>query len=730
MKNLFYGLVLLSGLCVSYCFALPGVSPQKKTLTTCPLFTSEIHYQNVGADAGERIEIAGAAGTSLTGWSVVFYDGSTGQSYATANLSGTITAASSCNNLGFTVIDVLSVTGFSFQNGGTLPDGWALVNNGTVIEFFSYSGTFTATNGPANGQTSTNIGITEPTDAPVGSSIQRTGANTWVYGAGTNTFGACNTNQYYPSCSSTPSVNLSVNTSQGAEILGTTITVTANTTAAVVGNQTVTLAVTGINITPGDYTLSNTTITILSGATSGSVTFTVANDVLVEGTETAALTISNPSSGISLGITTSQNITIHDNDLADPNGLPVFSNEIHYDNTGVDANEKIEIAGNAGTSLTGWSVVFYDGSNGTPYATATLSGLLPNTCTVGGRNIGVTVIDVMTTTGFSFQNEVDGWALCLNGTVVEFLSYENIFLATSGPAMGRSSTNIGVFEDGTGATTGSIQRSSISAWVTNASTNTFGACNSTQFVPCVSFTGAPANVSITNSTCNGSCTLAGGVMTAPAGSPCPTGSTLQYQVNGGSWTSTLPTYAQSGPAQTIKTRCNCNTDNTKSSAESVAVTTVPGTCVTPTAFNVTGGGTFCQSAMTGVAVGLSGSQTSTNYQLKNGATNVGVAVTGSGSAINFGNQLTAGTYTVVATRTGTNCTATMTGSAMVTVIPTTLDITANITSGPVLHRGSLITASNQISTANVEYRGVQSIILKQGFQATGSTFLAQIGGCN
>ena len=53
----------------------------------------------------------------------------------------------------------------------------------------------------------------------------------------------------------------------------------------------------------------------------------------------------------------------------------VFINEIHYDNTGTDAGEAIEIAGPAGTNLTGWSVVLYNGANGLVYDTDTLSGL-------------------------------------------------------------------------------------------------------------------------------------------------------------------------------------------------------------------------------------------------------------------------------------------------------------------------------------------------------------------
>ncbi|MBD2636851.1 hypothetical protein H6G52_15900 [Limnothrix sp. FACHB-881] len=115
---------------------------------------------------------------------------------------------------------------------------------------------------------------------------------------------------------SQPTVNLSVSSTSGSEAATTAITVTATASAAVVGAQTVALAVTGTNITAGDYTLSNTTITIPDGATTGSVTFTVADDALVEGTETATLTISTPSSGIALGTTTTANVTITDNDTA------------------------------------------------------------------------------------------------------------------------------------------------------------------------------------------------------------------------------------------------------------------------------------------------------------------------------------------------------------------------------------------------------------------------------
>jgi len=113
-----------------------------------------------------------------------------------------------------------------------------------------------------------------------------------------------------------PTVNLSVSANAGTEVGVTAITVTATSSSAVVGNKTVDLAVTGIGITAGDYSLSAAQITILNGATTGSVTFTVQNDAVVELLETAILTISNPSAGITLGPTVSQNVAITDNDTA------------------------------------------------------------------------------------------------------------------------------------------------------------------------------------------------------------------------------------------------------------------------------------------------------------------------------------------------------------------------------------------------------------------------------
>ncbi|WP_456463123.1 hypothetical protein, partial [Lutibacter sp.] len=53
----------------------------------------------------------------------------------------------------------------------------------------------------------------------------------------------------------------------------------------------------------------------------------------------------------------------------------IFINEIHYDNTGADVDEGVEIAGPSGTDLSGYKVHLYNGSDSSEYGTAiTLSG--------------------------------------------------------------------------------------------------------------------------------------------------------------------------------------------------------------------------------------------------------------------------------------------------------------------------------------------------------------------
>ena len=148
---------------------------------------SEFHYDNTGTDAGESIEISGPAGTDLGGWSVVFYNGSNpgaAVTYRTLSLIGTV--PSMCDGRGVLVFS-LPVDGI--QNGGN--DGFALVGPSGVVELLSYEGQLTASNGPAAGMTSVDVGVTQGSSTPVGASIQRQPGGSWI-STNTNTFGACN----------------------------------------------------------------------------------------------------------------------------------------------------------------------------------------------------------------------------------------------------------------------------------------------------------------------------------------------------------------------------------------------------------------------------------------------------------------------------------------------------------------------------------------------------------
>ena len=131
------------------------------------VFINEIHYDNSSTDVGEFVEIAGPAGTDLTGWSIALYNGSSSQLnvYDTIALSGTLT--NSANGFGFAAFLRSGI-----QNGA--PDGLALIDaSSNVVQFLSYEGVFTAGSGPATGLMSTDIGVEEPGAA--GESLQLTG---------------------------------------------------------------------------------------------------------------------------------------------------------------------------------------------------------------------------------------------------------------------------------------------------------------------------------------------------------------------------------------------------------------------------------------------------------------------------------------------------------------------------------------------------------------------------
>ncbi|MBD8526845.1 pre-peptidase C-terminal domain-containing protein [Pseudomarimonas arenosa] len=165
------------------------------------VFINEFHYDNSGTDSGENVEIIAPAGTNLSGWSVVLYNGGGGARYATLNLSGS--AANQCGGYGTVVVAAPGI-----QNGS--PDGLALVNaSGQVVQFLSYEGSFSATDGPAAGLTSSDIGQAETTSTAVGHSLQLSGSGSsagdfsWQAPSAAS-FGSCNPGQSFSGGGSPP----------------------------------------------------------------------------------------------------------------------------------------------------------------------------------------------------------------------------------------------------------------------------------------------------------------------------------------------------------------------------------------------------------------------------------------------------------------------------------------------------------------------------------------------
>ena len=416
--------------------------PLQADVTSLPAVRiSELHYDNTGVDAGERIEISGPAGTDLTGWQVVLYNGTGGAPYNTRTLSGTIPAT--CDARGVVVLDYPSN---GIQNG--TPDGIALVDPGAVVvEFLSYEGPFTAVGGPANGMLSVDIGVAQNGTEPLGSSLERSGAGVWTAATplGTNTFGACNDNDEPPPPQEVASVTVSP----------------ATATIAVGGTQAFTAAAFDAASQPvagATFTWSTTVPAVASVSAGGLATGVTAGDAGI---------VATAANGVA------DTAELHVDPAPPPPGLPEtrFS-EIHYDNFGTDAAEAIELEGPAGTDLAGWKVVLYNGNGGVSYDTRTfLLATIPDNC--DGR--GVVLLQYAQD---GIQNgSPDGFALIdAAGQVVEFLSYEGTFTAADGPAAAMLSTDIGVLE--ASAPVGqSLQRDAAGVWH-GPTANTLGACNS------------------------------------------------------------------------------------------------------------------------------------------------------------------------------------------------------------------------------------------------------------
>lgn len=232
---------------------------------------NEIHYDNAAGDVDEFVEVVveNAGDFELSDLAVVLYNGGNGQSYDTDLLS-TFTPGAVIGNFS---IFTFTYPSDGIQNGG--PDGLALTYQGILIpgQFLSYEGSFTATNGPANGVSSINIGVSESSTTPVGYSLQLGGVGTeytdftWQAEA-TNTLGLVNNNQsFFSSTAWTGAVSqaweLPGNWSAGIPIAGMNVTIPDVTNDPVISGAAYSADLT---MSPGaTLTLSPTAMLTVSG---------------------------------------------------------------------------------------------------------------------------------------------------------------------------------------------------------------------------------------------------------------------------------------------------------------------------------------------------------------------------------------------------------------------------------------------------------------------------------
>lgn len=271
--------------------------------------------------------------------------------------------------------------------------------------------------------------------------------------------------------------------------------------------------------------------------------------------------------------------------LADPNGTNNFDTD--GDGTAGTDDEFIEFTNSTGSpvDISGWTV-YYEGSADQGLVMVTFGA---ETCIDG--NASIVIINNWNTTNnpvpagvFDFNGAIGNGGevivLCDNGTPNNCI--KAVFNGQTGAIEPAGSTllcteNFGSDSDGL-----SIQNDNAGNFVNATPNPAPAAC--TLPPACPDFSGIVAGdlaVVVTESMCNGfggpgSTFVTSGTISAPA-TACPTDSSLEYSIDGGTtWSPILPTYDDSN-AITIVTRCTCDDDGSMSSLES-SVTTVPDIC--------------------------------------------------------------------------------------------------------------------------------------------------------
>lgn len=322
------------------------------TLVIPNVWVNEIHYDNTGTDSLEGYEIAGPAGTNLACYEVILYNGANGLQYLIDTLSGVIPAQACGYGTAWFQLQQDGI-----QNGA--PDGIVLVyapqetgcgvnNVDTVLQFLSYEGTFTATNGRAIGMNSTAIPVSESASTTILFSLQLSGVGTsysqftWA-SAAMNTYNLPNNNQFF--CGAPQAgyyfspINVTRNEGDGLETLAY-----VHATNVIGSPQTIDIVFKGGSGSISDLNNYTTqTLTFNPGVDSLPFTVTITDDILIESTETFAFVLRNPSNNGTIDTDSTLILNLTDNDINVPH-VSFGATTASVSESGVSINVDVNIS--------------------------------------------------------------------------------------------------------------------------------------------------------------------------------------------------------------------------------------------------------------------------------------------------------------------------------------------------------------------------------------------------
>lgn len=385
---------------------------------------NEFAYDCDISDDNEVVEvrIENAFTGNLSDLTLTLYNGNGGVPYGTAEtLDNFIEGTNDGTYTYYTWVPS------SIMNGS--PDGLSLDFQGTVIEFLSYEGVFTAVGGAADGMVSTDIGASQTNSSTCDKTLQIDDTGTWVEKLAT--VGSAN------ACTAGVSVEMTTcdNKTTGTDTYQTVFKV-------LIGSET-SLNITASSGVPDVTTINEDGIITVTGIEEGvDITLTLSNDDCnLMATAISPICLPKPT-------------------------VDARINEIGYDcSESGDPNEVVEIRlENAFTgNLSDFTITLFNGNGNTAYNRETLDNF------VVGDNDGTYTYYTWKPTSI-MNGAPDGLSLDFQGALIEFLSYEGTLTGEESPVTGETSIDIGVSQNNNTACDSTLQLENTGIWVEKIAT--------------------------------------------------------------------------------------------------------------------------------------------------------------------------------------------------------------------------------------------------------------------